>query len=77
MSSWPLYVFYVLLLSLPLLFFAATKPGYEKLPQSSGQEKKTKAAYKHSAKPNAGRGPAPDGEFVSAPTPPEPGRRSS
>jgi len=30
MHSWPLYVFYMVLLASPLLLFFATKPDYEK-----------------------------------------------
>jgi len=30
MTSWPLYVFYMVLLASPLLLFFATKPDYEK-----------------------------------------------
>jgi hypothetical protein len=29
MTSWPLYVFYMVLLASPLLLFFATKPDYE------------------------------------------------
>ena len=61
MNSWPLYVFYILLLASPLLFFVATKPGYEKVSQPSQQEKKTKATFKHSAKPDARQTRSPGG----------------
>ena len=76
MSSWPLYVFYVLLLSSPLIFFVVTKPGYEKAPQPPKQDRKTKAAFKHSAKPIARQDEKPAGDLVSAPTPPDTAPRS-
>ena len=76
MSSWPLYVFYILLLASPLLFFVATKPGYEKVSQPCQQDKKTKATFKHSAKPSAPQDEEPVGDLLTAPTPPDTAPRS-
>jgi hypothetical protein len=55
-NDWPLYVFYMVLLALPLLFFLVTKPNYEK--KKPSLERSTEGAE------------GPVGDAVSAPLKP-------